>query len=250
MSFFLSELFLHLWFFNLFLLLNVLSHLLWFLKILLQNGKFFFLFPKNSLCFLLHFFLLLFVCLSLHNLFFEIQLILSKLSVNFVFLDLFPWLSAWNKNNKDIVSTENKAIQMFELNVFCYQISVKIAPRIFTWEIGCNVNLVLFLNNYGLKSPDSHTSDFNVVLWFCVPPSYFSFSVVECVINLSAELRILVKVRKMRFGKVNFVFFLLLSLLFFYLHFFLLSHLVVLHHHVIELELFLCIVKLLEHFFI
>lgn len=90
-----------------------------------------------------------------------------------------------------------------------YLISIKVAIALLSAVFGWNH--IFGLSFFGLfscyscmKRTNSHSSDLNYIGWVHISPANWADILFERVVDFSAELRVFVEVRNMRFWHVNF----------------------------------------------
>ena len=99
-----------------------------------------------------------------------------------------------------------------------------------------------------MKGANAHSPNLNIVGRFNISSPNFGDICINGIVDPSTELGILIKIGKVWFGKVNLIGTVELILLFLVLQFFSFTHRKIVDHCGIELQLFLCIVKLFKFF--
>lgn len=88
---------------------------------------------------------------------------------------------------------------MIDLLLFSYMISIQVATWIFLIEYRLKIEIIIFLLDDSMKLSDTHPTYFNIIMRLSSPLTYSSLFHIDIIVNLSAQLRILIQIGNMWF---------------------------------------------------
>ena len=94
---------------------------------------------------------------------------------------------------------------MINLFFFGEMISIQIAAWFLMFEDWFKIKLLFHFFDNSVNWANTHSSNFNVVVRLAIPLPYLGLIHVNRIVDLSAELRVLVQVGNMRFTQINLI---------------------------------------------
>lgn len=135
---------------------------------------------------------------------------MGEVPVDNLLIDFLPWLGIGHDSKEDIVGAKADSIEMVDLFLVSDEVSVQIATRVIS-SFNRNDEIFIFdLLDDCMDASNAHSSDFDIIGWRMSSFSDLNLILVNRILHLSGQLRILVQIGQVRLLHIN-----LLVILFF-----------------------------------
>jgi len=117
---------------------------------------------------------------------------LSKLPVDFVLVNILSGFMIGNDDQEHIIGAKTDSVEIEDFFFLAYHVSVQVTTWLLSLEYWLKEKLSFFIFYHRMELPYTHTSNFYIVLILHSSLSYLGLILFNSVVNLSAELRVLI----------------------------------------------------------